>query len=176
MDNKAGKKVSEVKEIKGELTFEDKVVQKIIGIALETIDGLLTVDGGFFSNVANKLVNREDVTNGIDVEVGKSQVAVDLNVVAEYGKDIASLYDKIKEVVSREVEKMTSLYVVEVNVTVVDVKTKEQHEEDSTTVQDRLSEATGSLGEFTSEQTDKVKNAVSNGTNKVKEATDSRVK
>jgi len=176
MDNKAGKKVSEVKEIKGELTFEDKVVQKIIGIALETIDGLLTVDGGFFSNVANKLVNREDVTNGIDVEVGKSQVAVDLNVVAEYGKDIASLYDKIKEVVSREVEKMTSLHVVEVNVTVVDVKTKEQHEEDSTTVQDRLSEATGSLGEFTSEQTDKVKNAVSNGTNKVKEATDSRVK
>lgn len=176
MDNKTGKKVSEGKEIKGELTFEDKVVQKIIGIALETIDGLLTVDGGFFSNVANKLVNREDVTNGIDVEVGKSQVAVDLNVVAEYGKDIASLYDKIKEVVSREVEKMTSLHVVEVNVTVVDVKTKEQYEEDSTTVQDRLSEATGSLGEFTSEQTDKVKNAVSNGTNKVKEATDSRVK
>lgn len=176
MDNKSGKKVSEVKEIKGELTFEDKVVQKIIGIALETIDGLLTVDGGFFSNVANKLVNREDVTNGIDVEVGKSQVAVDLNVVAEYGKDIASLYDKIKEVVSREVEKMTSLHVVEVNVTVVDVKTKEQYEEDSTTVQDRLSEATGSLGEFTSEQTDKVKNVVSNGTAKVKEATDSRVK
>lgn len=175
MDNKSGKKVSETKEIKGELTFEDKVVQKIIGIALETVDGLLTVDGGFFSNVANKLVNREDVTNGIDVEVGKSQVAVDLNVVAEYGKDIASLYDKIKEVVSREVEKMTSLQVIEVNVTVVDVKTKEQYEEDSTTVQDRLTEATGSLGEFTSEQTDKVKKAVNNGTSKAREAADSRV-
>jgi len=176
MDNKLGKKGSEVKEIKGELTFEDKVVQKIIGIALETVDGLLTVDGGFFSNVANKLVNREDVTNGIDVEVGKSQVAVDLNVVAEYGKDIASLYDKIKDVVSHEVEKMTSLQVVEVNVTVIDVKTKEQYDEDSTTVQDRLTEATGSLGEFTSEQTDKVKKTVSNSATKVKEATDSRVK
>ena len=32
--------------VKGELTFEDKVI-KIIGIALEEVDGLLTVDGGF---------------------------------------------------------------------------------------------------------------------------------
>jgi uncharacterized alkaline shock family protein YloU len=40
------------KNITGELTFDDKVIQKIIGIALEEIDGLLTVDGGFFSNLA----------------------------------------------------------------------------------------------------------------------------
>ena len=33
--------------VKGDLTYEDKVIQKIIGIALENIDGLLTVDGGF---------------------------------------------------------------------------------------------------------------------------------
>ncbi len=32
--------------IKGELTFEDKVIQKIIGIALSEVKGLLTVDGG----------------------------------------------------------------------------------------------------------------------------------
>ena len=35
-------------EIKGELTYDQKVVQKIIGMALSDIDGLLTVDGGFF--------------------------------------------------------------------------------------------------------------------------------
>jgi hypothetical protein len=28
--------------VKGDLTYEDKVIQKIIGIALENIDGLLT--------------------------------------------------------------------------------------------------------------------------------------
>lgn len=93
MENKNELKNKPTKEIKGELTFDSKVVQKIIGIALESVDGLLTIDGGFFSNVANKLVNREDVTSGIDVEVGKKQVAVDLDVVAEYGKDIAALYE-----------------------------------------------------------------------------------
>ncbi len=63
--------------VKGNLTFDDKVIQKIIGIALSEVDGLLTVDGGFFANVAEKLVNTSDVTSGIDVEVGKKQVAVD---------------------------------------------------------------------------------------------------
>lgn len=60
--------------VKGNLTFDDKVIQKIIGIALSEVDGLLTVDGGFFSNVAEKLVNTSDVTSGIDVEVGKSRL------------------------------------------------------------------------------------------------------
>jgi uncharacterized membrane protein YeaQ/YmgE (transglycosylase-associated protein family) len=54
--------------VKGNLTFDDKVIQKIIGIALSEVDGLLTVDGGFFANVAEKLVNTSDVTSGIDVE------------------------------------------------------------------------------------------------------------
>lgn len=60
--------------VKGNLTFDDKVIQKIIGIALSEVDGLLTVDGGFFANVAGKLVNTSDVTSGIDVEVGKSRL------------------------------------------------------------------------------------------------------
>ncbi len=44
-------------QVKGELTYDDKVIQKIVGTAVEKIDGLLTVDGGFFSNIAEKLVN-----------------------------------------------------------------------------------------------------------------------
>ena len=94
--------------VKGELTYEDKVIQKIVGIALESVDGLLTVDGGFFSNIAGKLVNTDDVTSGINVEVGKKQVAVDLDIVAEYGSDMTTIYDQIKEVVSTQVNKMTN--------------------------------------------------------------------
>ena len=42
--------------LKGELTYDDKVVQKIIGLALANVKGLLTVNGGFFSNLADKIV------------------------------------------------------------------------------------------------------------------------
>ena len=84
MENTTIKPTEPKKDIKGELTYEDKVIQKIIGIALENVNGLLTVDGGFFSNIKDKLVNSDDVTSGISTEVGKQQVAVDMDVVVEY--------------------------------------------------------------------------------------------
>ena len=107
------------------------MIQKIIGISLEKVEGLLTVDGGFFSNLAGKLVNTDDVTSGVVVEVGEKQVAVDLDIVAEYGKDIYKIYNEMKEIITKEVKNMTGLEVIEVNVNVVDIKTEEQHEEDS---------------------------------------------
>lgn len=164
-----------VQEVKGELTYDDKVIQKIIGIALENIDGLLTVDGGFFSNIAEKLVNTDNVTSGIDVEVGKKQVAVDLDIVAEYGKDISKLFTDIQKLIVEEVRKMTSLEVIEVNVNVVDIKTREQYEKDSVTVQDRVGNVAESTGEFASNQTEKAKKAINKGTDKAKEQMEPRV-
>lgn len=121
---------TEVTEVKGSLTYEDKVIQKIVGLALESVNGLLSVDGGFFSNLTGKLVNTDDVTAGVGVEVGKKQVAVDLKVVTEYKKNVPDIYQKIKDVIRKEVSDMTDLEVVEVNVTVVDIKTKEQQKDD----------------------------------------------
>lgn len=192
MENKTNNTKTEIKKkdmsktfetIKGELFFEDKVIQKIIGIALDEIDGLLTIDGGFFSNIAGKLVNTDNTTSGVDVEVGKKQVAVDLSIVAEYGKDVTTIYDKMKQVISNEVKKMTGLDAIEINVNVVDVKTKEQHENDSVTLQDHLSDAASATGEFASKQFEKSKEAlgvasekVSDGVQNVKEETEPRVK
>ncbi|MBO0444623.1 Asp23/Gls24 family envelope stress response protein [Vagococcus fluvialis] len=175
MENKGTQVEVKKSELKGELTFEDKVIQKIVGISLETIPGLLTINGGFFSNLADKIVNNNDVTSGIDVEVGKKEVAVDLDIVAEYGVDISKIYEDIKRVIEKEVKHMTSLEVIEVNVNVVDIKTKEQYEEDSVTVQDKLSDATSEVSDFVSDQTDKVKKVSSKGATKVKEATEPRV-
>ena len=165
-------KVEEVKQtdaVKGELTYEDKVIQKIIGLSLEKVDGLLAVDGGFFSNLADKIVNTDNVANGVNVEVGKEQVAVDLNVVVEYQKNVPDLYKHIKEVVVSQVSKITDLEVVEVNVNVVDIKTKEQHEADSVSLQDRVTGVVESTGEFASEQFENVKTGLGNGFSAVKE-------
>ena len=156
-------------EIKGELTYEDKVIQKIIGLSLENVSGLLGIVGGFFSNLKEKIVNSDDVTSGVNVEVGKTQVAVDLNIIAEYQKNVPALYSEIREIVSSEVAKMTDLEVVEINVNVVDIKTKEQHEADSVSLQDRVSDVAESTGEFASEQFEKAKSGFSTVQEKVSE-------
>ena len=158
-----------VDAVKGELTYEDKVIQKIIGLSLEKVDGLLAVDGGFFSNLTDKIINTDHVGNGVNVEVGKEQVAVDLNVVVEYQKNVPELYKHIKEVVVSQVSKITDLEVVEVNVNVVDIKTKEQHEADSVSLQDRVTGVVESTGEFASEQFENVKTGLGNGFSAVKE-------
>lgn len=161
--------------MRGELNYEDKVVQKIIGIAIEQVDGLLSANGGFFSNVAGKLVNTDNVTAGIETEVGKKQVAVDMDVIVEYGKDIEKIFEEMQEIIGKEVKNMTHLEVTEVNANVVDIKTKEKFEKDQETVQDKVTDAAKKTGEFASNQTDKVKSAAGSGAQKVKENTEPRV-
>ena len=156
-------------DVKGELTYEDKVIQKIIGLSLENVSGLLEIDGGFFANLRDKIVNTDNVTSGVNVEVGKTQVAVDLNVVVEYQKNVPTLYEEIREVVTSQISKMTDLEVVEVNVNVIDIKTKEQHEADSVSLQDRVSDVAGTTGEFASEQFEKVKSGLGSGVSTVQE-------
>ena len=174
--NNQGKNDSEQEDsMRGELNYEDKVVQKIIGIAIEQVDGLLSANGGFFSNVAGKLVNTDNVTAGIETEVGKKQVAVDMDVIVEYGKDIEKIFEEMQEVIGKEVKNMTHLEVIEVNANVVDIKTKEEFEKDQETVQDKVTDAAKKTGEFASNQTDKVKSAAGSGAQKVKENTEPRV-
>ena len=158
-----------VEEVKGELTYENKVIQKIIGFSLENISGLLAVDGGFFSNLTDKIINTDNVTSGVNVEVGKEQVAVDLNIIVEYKKNVPELYQEIKKVITNDISNITDLEVVEVNVNVVDIKTKEQHEADSVSLQDRVTNAVESTGEFASEKFEAAKAGISDGLSTAKE-------
>ena len=158
-----------VEEVKGELTYENKVIQKIIGFSLENISGLLAVDGGFFSNLTEKLINTDNVTSGVNVEVGKEQVAVDLNIIVEYKKNVPELYQEIKKVITNDISNITDLEVVEVNVNVVDIKTKVQHEADSVSLQDRVTNAVESTGEFASEKFEAAKTGISDGLSTAKE-------
>ena len=60
-------------------------------------------------------------TQGIEVEVGERQAAVDVSIVAEYGVAIHQLAAAIRRNVISAIEQMTGLEVTEVNVTVHDI-------------------------------------------------------
>ena len=57
----------------------------------------------------------------MSAEVGETQVALDLDIVIEYGVSIADLGRSIQRNVKNAVERMTGLEVTEINVTVDDV-------------------------------------------------------
>ncbi|WP_392452267.1 Asp23/Gls24 family envelope stress response protein [Streptococcus parasuis] len=168
-------KITEVEQtpIKGTVTYADQVIEKMVGHALQHVPGLLSISGGFFTDIKNKLINSSDVREGINVEVGSKQVATDLKIVVEYGKDIPEIVETMKSIIGTEVKKMTHLEVVEVNVEVVDIKTREEFEAESVTLQDRVASATQATGEVISNQASKAGDFVTTQTEVVKDKLES---
>ena len=58
---------------------------------------------------------------GVQVEVGRLQAAIDVRIVTNYGRSIVTIAQAIRDRVREQVEWMTGLDVVEVNVEVVDL-------------------------------------------------------
>ncbi|MGC4960291.1 Asp23/Gls24 family envelope stress response protein [Gordonia sp. DT218] len=110
---------------RGKTAISDIVVAKIAGIATREIDGVHDV-GGATERVVGKVRDvlpgtTTSTTQGINVEVGELQAAVDVSIVADYGVAIHQLAAAIRRNVIAAIEQMTGLEVTEVNVTVHDI-------------------------------------------------------
>ncbi len=110
------------------LTFEDQVIKKIVGIAANEIKGILSMSGGFMSGLTDRFRSTEDITKGINAEVGEKQVALDLKVIVEYRKNVPAIFSETVNNVKKSVHDMTGLEVVEVNMHVEDVMTRSEFE------------------------------------------------
>ncbi|MBW4084565.1 Asp23/Gls24 family envelope stress response protein [Paenibacillus sp. S150] len=115
------------------LTFENQVIKKIAGLASNEIDGILSMSGGFMSGLTNLLRSTEDITKGIGAEVGELQVAIDLKVIVEYGKNVPAIFQDAVSKIKKAMYDMTGLEVVEVNMHVEDVMTRAEFEAKSKT-------------------------------------------
>lgn len=144
-------------------SYNRKAIKKQIGQALANVDGLLAVDGGFFSNLAGKIVNTDKFTSGVKLVLGKEEARVDLNVIAEYKKNVSDLYHDIKHLVIDAIRNMTDLSVIDVNLKVLEVKTQAKQEADSVSLQDHVTHMAESTGEFASDTLGKAKDGIGSG-------------
>src|ERR687886_176373 len=109
----------------GNTTIADGVVQKIAGLAAREVSGVYALGGGAaraFGALRDRIPGAtQSIGQGVSVEVGEKQAAVDLDVVTEYGAPIAGGARSIRRNVISTVEGMTGLQVTEVNIAVNDV-------------------------------------------------------
>jgi uncharacterized alkaline shock family protein YloU len=119
---------------RGDTTIQDSVVAKIAGIAAQEVDGVRMGGGGASQAVGGLLssmpgVNSGSQSQGVSVEVGEVEAAVDLTLTAEYGKSIPQLADAVRRNVIRRVENLVGLRVNEVNITVNNIFFPQQEQQ-----------------------------------------------
>jgi uncharacterized alkaline shock family protein YloU len=110
----------------GRTSIADSVVAKIAGVAAREISGIHEMGKGAaraFGTLKEKLPGSggPSVTQGVSVEVGERQAAIDIDVVVEYGVSIPDVSQAVRDNVINRIERMTGLQVTEVNISVDDV-------------------------------------------------------
>jgi uncharacterized alkaline shock family protein YloU len=126
MSNQAATKTP-IPSTQGSTSIADTVVSKIAGLATREVSGVHALGGGggaarAFGALRERIPGATaSASQGVSVEVGERQAAVDLQILVDYGVSIADLSRSVRRNVITAVEQMTGLEVVEVNITVSDV-------------------------------------------------------
>lgn len=106
----------------GHVKIADDVIAKIATVATGQIDGVIGNIKDLKSGVADML-GVKTIPKNAKVSVGESEAIIDMYITVEYGKNIVDICNEVQDKVKENVETMTGLEVVEVNVHVIGIST-----------------------------------------------------
>jgi uncharacterized alkaline shock family protein YloU len=115
---------------RGATTISGTVVSSIAGIAAQEVEGVHMGGGGSrtASGVLGSITGSESKTSGISVDVGRTEVAIDLKMGVEYNKHILRTVEEVRRKITERVETMTGLRIKELNATITDITFPEKEE------------------------------------------------
>jgi len=109
----------------GKTVIAQGIVAKIAGVAAREIEGVHDVvplgAGATIAGFAGRLTRADQRTSGVNVEVGRREAAVDLNVTVDYGVNIPQVAEAVRQNIMDRVHAMTGLTVKEVNINAADL-------------------------------------------------------
>ncbi|CAN5269250.1 hypothetical protein BH24ACT16_BH24ACT16_01070 [soil metagenome] len=136
---------------RGDTTIQESVVSQVAGIAAQETEGIRM--GGGAQQRASGLLggvtggSGKGTTQGVSVEVGKEEAAVDLTLTVEYGRSAPRVADTVRNNVISRIESLLGLRVNEVNVSVTGLFFAGDNQEQS---QQRGGEQSGRQGKESS--------------------------
>lgn len=139
-ESSAGK---QLQTSQGKTSIAESVVQKIAGVAARDVSGVYKLGAGAaraFGAIRERIPGSggPSVSQGVAVEVGETQAAIDLDLVVEYGVSITDLAAAVRRNVIQSIERMTGLQVVEVNISVDDIHLPSDPSEDEQPQESRV--------------------------------------
>lgn len=94
---------------KGTINISEEVIAAIAVSAAMEVDGV----GEAVSSGSSR---KKNAVKGVKLTVGEDCVAVDLQLMVNYGQPIPTVAQNVQEAVTAAIESMTELHVVQVNV------------------------------------------------------------
>lgn len=129
----------------GTTRIANTVVAKIAGMAAKEIPGVQAMGtgagrafGALRSRVPGAGGGQPALSQGVAVEVGERQAAVDLDIVTYYGESIVEVTDAVRRNVVDRLEAMTGLEVTEVNINVDDIYVEGQDDQQDAAPEPRV--------------------------------------
>lgn len=107
----------------GKTVIVDPVIAKIAGIAAREVPGVFALGGGAARVVGaiRDAMGSTDLSQGVKVEVGETQVAADVTIVVEYPLPLQAVAEQVRVAVAAAITDLIGMEVAEINVTVTDV-------------------------------------------------------
>ena len=105
---------------RGITTVSDGVVAQLAGHACREVNGVAGM-GNSFRRLIGRVRGQDPLAQGVHVEVGKKEAAVDLVILVSYGWSIPELANDVRDNVIARIESATGLTVKEVNIEVDDL-------------------------------------------------------
>jgi uncharacterized alkaline shock family protein YloU len=109
-------------QIGGKLKMSEDVIATIAGIAARQIPGIHTLGKSRFIPFAS-----DDLKRGIAAEVGDYEVALQVEVIINYGSNIRQVAAELRRKIAEEIDRMAGRKVIEVDISVVGIHRPEEN-------------------------------------------------
>lgn len=116
-------------QVKGRIDIEDEVVEKVAGLAAIEVEGVADL-GGDIERAVESVRERVGLGHkrgdqGVRAQINGREVSIEVTIVVEYGHIVMDVARRVQANVATQTNRMLGLRVVEVNVTVDDVRLPE---------------------------------------------------
>lgn len=117
----------EENEAKNDVQITEDVISVIAGVAIKDIEGVAKAATGFTGGISEAF-GIKNLGKGVKVEINEKEVKIDVSIIVKYGAKIPEVASKIQEKIATDVETMTGLKVVSVNVKVQGIENNNESE------------------------------------------------
>ncbi len=109
-------------EVGGETSIDDEVIAAITGMAAKEVEGVSEIGGRSLRRaIAERVAGAEEHARGVEVEAGRKEAILDLEMRVLYGFSVPEIVIKVRQLVAQRVLELLGLVTKEINIRVVGI-------------------------------------------------------